>query len=262
MPGANGHGDDAEAAAHAVAEHPVDGCPDRDRHLRALSHMERARRELADLQREVRSRTESLARRFDRVLRLLESWGYLDGWALTDRGKVLARTYHECDLLVAEAMCSGLLDGLDPATLAGLVSSFCYEHRGPVAPPQPWYPSRQARERFGRIDALAGELVADEEAAGLPTTRLPDPGFVALAHAWAAGGPLGDVLEDEDLTGGDFVRTVKNLVDLLHQVGDVAPVPDTAQAARAAAEALNRGVVAASSKLDEQGEEEEPGQSP
>jgi ATP-dependent RNA helicase HelY len=255
-----GHG--ARDGAQALADHPVDGCPDRDRHVRALAHMERAQRELADLQREVRSRTESLARRFDRVLRLLESWGYLDGWSLTERGEVLARAYHECDLLVAESMCAGLLDGLDPATLAGLVSSFCYEHRGPVAPPPPWFPSRQARERWGRIDTLAGELVADEEAAGLPLTRLPDPGFVALAHAWAAGGPLGDVLEDEDLTGGDFVRTVKNLIDLLHQVGEVAPVPATAQAARAAAEALNRGVVAASSTLDEEAGEDEPGPTP
>ena len=44
-------------------------------------------RELVDLRREVRGRTESLARQFDRVLRLLEAWGYLDGWALTDAGE-------------------------------------------------------------------------------------------------------------------------------------------------------------------------------
>ena len=135
--GGAGDGDDAgeaEGAASAVSAHPVHGCPDRDRHVRAAGQRERARRELADMRREVRSRTESLARRFDRVLRLLEAWGYLDGWALTERGELLARTYHESDLLVAEAMSSGLLDGLDPAALAGLVSCFTYEHRGPGRP--------------------------------------------------------------------------------------------------------------------------------
>ncbi|HEY8546386.1 MAG TPA: DEAD/DEAH box helicase [Acidimicrobiales bacterium] len=234
-----------------VAEHPVDACPDKERHLRSLYHAERAERELHDLRREVRSRTESLARRFDRVLRLLESWGYLDGWALTERGKVLARTYHECDLLVAEAMASGVLDGVDPATLAGLVSCFTYEHRGPNPSPPPWFPSRTARERWGRIEQLADELTADERAAGLPETRLPDPGFLALAHAWAAGEPLADVLDDEELSGGDFVRNVKTLIDLLRQVGEVAPVPATGRAARQAAEALHRGVVSASSRLEE-----------
>jgi ATP-dependent RNA helicase HelY len=234
-----------------LADHPVHDCPDRDRHLRALSQLDRARRELSDMRREVRSRTESLARRFDRVLRLLEAWGYLDGWGLTPRGGVLARTYHESDLLVAEAMASGLLDGLDPAALAGLVSCFTYEHRGPGPAPPAWFPSRLVRGRWVELERLADELRTDEEAAGLPATRPPDPGFLALAHAWAAGEPLGEVLGDEDVSGGDFVRNIKTLIDLVRQIGDVAPNPDTARAARQAADALHRGVVSISSTLDE-----------
>jgi ATP-dependent RNA helicase HelY len=235
----------------ALAAHPVHDCPDRDRHVRARAQWERVRRELDDMRRDVRSRTESLARRFDRVLRLLEAWGYLDGWALTERGEVLARTYHESDLLVAEAMCSGLLDGLDPSSLAALVSCFTYEHRGPGTPPPPWFPSRHVRLRWNDLERMAEDLRRDEEAAGLPLTRAPDAGFAALAHAWAAGEPLGEVLGDEELSGGDFVRNVKTLIDLVRQVGDVAPDPATARAARQAADALHRGVVSISSTLDE-----------
>jgi ATP-dependent RNA helicase HelY len=234
-----------------LVDHPVHRCPDRDRHLRALGQLDRARRELSDMRREVRSRTESLARRFDRVLRLLEAWGYLDGWELTPRGEVLARTYHESDLLVAEAMASGLLDDLDPAALAGLVSCFTYEHRGPGPAPPAWFPSRLVRGRWGELERLADELRADEEVAGLPATRPPDPGFLALAHAWAAGEPLGEVLGDEEVSGGDFVRNIKTLIDLVRQIGEVAPDPDTARAARQAADALHRGVVSISSTLDE-----------
>jgi ATP-dependent RNA helicase HelY len=249
---AAGDGAEPEPAPRSLlAEHPVHDCPDRDRHLRSLGQLERARRELSDMRREVRTRTESLARRFDRVLRLLEAWGYLDGWALTERGQVLARTYHESDLLVAEAMTSGLLDGLDPASLAGLVSCFTYEHRGPTPPPPPWFPSRLVRSRWGDLERLADELRADEDAAGLPGTRPPDPGFLALAHAWAAGEPLGEVLGDEELSGGDFVRNIKTLIDLVRQVGDIAPDPATARVARQAAEALHRGVVSISSTLEE-----------
>jgi superfamily II RNA helicase len=74
---------------------------------------------------------------------------------------------------------------------------------------------------------------------------------VALAHAWAAGEPLGEVLGDEDLSGGDFVRNVKTLIDLVRQVGDIAPDQATARSARQAADALHRGVVSISSTLDE-----------
>jgi ATP-dependent RNA helicase HelY len=242
--------DPVDVAVTAASAHPVADCPDRDAHLRSAAQADRVARELEDLQRQVRGRTESLARRFDRVLRLLEAWGYLDGWALTEAGQVLARTYHEADLLVAEAMTSGVLDDLDVPSLAAVVSCLTYEHRGRDRPPEPRFPSSTVRDRARRLAELAGELLADEEEAGLPTTRLPDPGFVHLAHAWAAGDGLAEVLEDELLSGGDFVRNIKQLVDLLRGIGDAAPVPATAARARQAADALHRGVVTASSALD------------
>ena len=241
--------DPSDAALHRAMAHPVADCPDRDAHLRAAVQAERVGRELDDLRRQVRGRTESLARRFDRVLRLLEAWGYLDGWSLTEAGTVLARTYHEADLLVAEAMTSGVLDDLDAPSLAAVVSCFTYEHRGRDRAPEPRFPSSTVRERYQELVRVSGELVSDEEEAGLPTTRAPDPGFVHLAHAWASGEGLAELLEDELLSGGDFVRNVKQLIDLLRGIGDVAPVAATGVRARQAADALHRGVVSAASAL-------------
>jgi ATP-dependent RNA helicase HelY len=234
----------------AAEAHPVADCPDRDAHVRSAVQADRVERDLDDLHRQVRGRTESLARRFDRVLRLLEAWGYLEDWALTEAGMVLARTYHEADLLVAEAMTTGILDDLDVPALAAVVSCLTYEHRGRDRPPPPQFPVPVVSERFRRLEQLAAELVADEEEAGLPSTRVPDAGFVHLAHAWAAGTGLATVLEDEELSGGDFVRNVKQLIDLLRGIADVAPVPATAATAREAAEALHRGVVTATSALE------------
>src|SRR5207237_8676601 len=178
---------------------------------------------------------------------VLESWGYLDGWSLTPRGERLSRIYHEADLLIAECIEHGILDGLDAPSLAGLLSVFTYESRGPGDGPPPWFPSPETRARWGEIEAVHKQRNELEERARLTLTRAPDPGFVGLAHAWAAGEDLGDVLEDEDLSGGDFVRNVKQLIDLLRQLGDVAADPATARAAREGADALFRGVVSAPS---------------
>jgi ATP-dependent RNA helicase HelY len=238
-------------ATAAVAAHPVHDCPDRAGHLAAAARLDRARRDVEDLGRQVRARTESLARRFDRVLRLLEAWGYLDGWELTEKGSMLATLYHECDLLVAECVHEGLFDDLDPPSVAGLASVFGYEHRSQEAPPAPWYPSARVRRSYQRIEVLSRELEVDESAAGLPLTRPPDPTFLALAHAWAAGEELADVLEHEDVTAGDFVRVVRQLIDLLRQIALIATNPATARAARQAATALHRGVVAVSAAVDD-----------
>ncbi len=242
-----------EAALEArLDEHPLADCPQLALHLRAAGAAERLERDVARLERRVRRRSESLARQFDRVLRVLESWGYVDGWTLTDAGALLARLYSECDLLLAEALRTGVLDGTTEAELAALVSCFTYERRGPedaALPPVRW-PSSRVAKRSRELERIWRDLSANEDDAGLPETRGVDPGLVAAMHAWAAGDSLADVLEDDDeLTGGDFVRHVKQVVDLLHQIADVAPDPATAERARSAADACFRGVIAASSLL-------------
>jgi ATP-dependent RNA helicase HelY len=51
------------------------------------------------------------------------------------------------------------------------------------------------------------------------------------------------------VSGGDFVRNMKQLIDLLRQIGDAAHRPATAATAREAADRLFRGVVALSSTV-------------
>ncbi len=227
--------------------HPVASCPDASAHLRALGQADRVRRELADIDRRIEGSAGSVSRELDAVLGVLERRGMVEGWSLTARGALLVRIFHECDLLIADCLAAGLLDGLDPAALAGVVSCFTYEHRSKVPPPPPWFPDRHTRQQVEAVMARADGLRAEEHDAGLPGTRAPDPTFLRVAHAWASGRDLDAVLDDEEMTGGDFVRNVRQLIDLLRQIGDAAADPATSRSARAGAEALQRGVVAASS---------------
>jgi ATP-dependent RNA helicase HelY len=245
---------------------------------KALRRLERIDGDLDLLRSGATRRAESLAGQFDRVIGLLEERAHLDlgdenrlgaasgddrarvnegegaeaaGWSLTPSGQRLARLYHECDLLVVEALEDGLFDGLDGPAVAGLASTFVYEERGGAGPGlEPWFPSAELRRRFTRLQGLHLNLVTAEADARLPATRRPDAGFMAIAHAWTAGGNLTDVLADEEITAGDFVRTAKQLIDLLRQIALLAPVPATAAAARAAADGVFRDLVAASSIVD------------
>jgi ATP-dependent RNA helicase HelY len=230
--------------------HPVEDDPELDDRLKAAAQAERVAREVEELRTRVRTRSQSVARDFDRVLRVLENWGYIDGWSLTDAGKILAKTFHECDLLIVECLRQGLLDELDPPALAGLVSVFVYEHRSPEAPPTAWFPSPAVRKRWQRIAEISYELEEIEEEAGLTVHRPPDATFVAVAFAWAAGEGFAEVVEAEELSGGDFVRTMKQLIDVLRQLALVAPVRETRRSADKAADQVFRGVVAASSAID------------
>ncbi len=236
--------------------HPVTQDPDLEERLRSANQAARVAREVDELQQRVKGRGQTISRDFDRVLRILENWGYVDGWSLTPSGAILARTFHESDLLVVECITQGLLDDLEPAALAGLVSVFVYEHRRQDAPPPPWFPSPTVRRRWQRISAVSAELQAIEAEAGLAEHRAPDPTFVAVAFAWAAGEGFAEVVDAEELSGGDFVRTTKQLIDLLRQLALVAPEAATRRSAEQAAQQLFRGVVAASSAVEQQPEGE------
>jgi ATP-dependent RNA helicase HelY len=106
---------------------------------------------------------------------------------------------------------------------------------------------RQARlvERLAAIEALAGGLRADERRVGLRRTRRPDGGLARAVVAWASGGTLDAVLRDAEVAPGDFVRNVRQVIDLVRQVGQVAGDPATRAAADLAVALLRRGVVGA-----------------
>ena len=100
------------------------------------------------------------------------------------------------------------------------------------------------RKRWQRIAEISYELEEIEEEAGLSVHRPPDATFVAVAFAWAAGEGFAEVVEAEELSGGDFVRTMKQLIDVLRQLALVAPNRATRRSAEQAADQLFRGVVA------------------
>lgn len=234
-----------------VVDHPVARCADLDLHLRALDRVARLEREVADIDGRIAAQTGTLGVQFERVLDVLDTWGYVDGWSVTDRGALLAGVYHESDLVVAESIASGCFDGLDAPELAAVASVLVYEHRAPGLAPSAVYPSRRVQERAQQIDAIVRRVQLSEEQAGLPLSRLVDHGFVHMAHEWCAGGGLADLLDDGrlELTGGDFVRTIRQLIDLVRQVGQLAPLAETRTTARRAVGALERGVVSASAAV-------------
>ena len=100
-------------------------------------------------------------------------------------------------------------------------------------------------ERLARLEGLAAELRADERRVGLRRTRRPDAGLARAVIAWAGGATLDSVLRETDVAPGDFVRNIRQLIDLVRQLAQAAPDPHTAEAARLAVALLRRGVVGA-----------------
>jgi ATP-dependent RNA helicase HelY len=224
-----------------LESHPVHGCPDRDAHLEAFRERVELARDVSRSAKHLHQRSSSVVRRFEAVSDLLGSLGFLDGWALTEQGERLARIYHERDLLLALALDDGVFDGLDAAGVAAMVAAAVYEDRRPDGSEKA-FPSQHLRKRFGRLERLAERVAKAERERGLPQSRPPDAGFMLVCHGWASGRDLGGLIEDE-MSGGDFVRTMKMVIDVASQIAEIAPDLGTRSRAAAAVEAIRRGVV-------------------
>ena len=224
--------------------HSVSQDPELRRRLIAAKSADRIDSELAIMEARINKSVQSVSAKFDELVQLMQRRGYVSAWNLTDQGRTLARIFHELDLVVAEALTVGLFDELNAAELASLLSTFVYEFRRAEDPPRPIIPTTLA-SKWKTLQALSNKIAQDEESSGLSPHRSLDPGLMDVTFAWASGDELIDIL-NEDLTAGDFVRTMKQLIDLLRQISLVAQLPETRDSALAASQALLRGVVAAS----------------
>jgi ATP-dependent RNA helicase HelY len=229
-----------------LRQHPCHDCPDREVHARQAEKYLRLERAAQDLDRKVAGRSHVIARTFDRVCGLLSQLGYIDGDTVTAEGRRLASLYAELDLLAAECLRQGIWDDLAPAELAACVSALTFGSRRTDDARPPRLPHGQVREVLASMTRLWGELDGVERDHQLSFLREPDFHFAWTAHAWARGRPLEQLLSP-DLTPGDFVRAVKQLVDLLDQIAVAAGTAPVAAAARSAISSLRRGVVEYSS---------------
>ena len=224
-----------------VADHPVADCPERTTHIKAARLIDRAGREVDRLRHQVTLEGEGLVAEFHGILDLLDEWGYVDGWGLTLAGERLRFIYNEIDLLLADSVSQGAFDDLDPAETAALASCFVYEPR--TEQTDDHVPTALLAERWEAIIDRGTALNQAERRRHLPETRAPHPGFSSLAFAWVHGEDLDTLLGDDDLAAGDFVRTCRQLLDLLRQLRDAEP--SLRRQVTEAIRMLDRGVVAA-----------------
>jgi hypothetical protein len=151
---------------------------------------------------------------------VLDQLGYLDGDSVTPAGRRLTRLYSELDLLAAECLRRGLWQGLNPAELAACVSVLTFESRRQTDDAGPTrLPKGPVRDVLDDMSRTWAELDQLERRNSLSFLREPDPGFVWAAYRWVRGGSLEDVLDSvPGLTPGDFVRSMKQLIDILDQI--------------------------------------------
>ena len=218
--------------------HPSHGCADREKHARLADRASRLIRENRGLQERVSNRTDVIARRFDLVQIMLKELGYLEANTITPPGRLLAKIYGETDLLISELVRKEILIGLNASELVSVLSSLVYEARRDESPK---IPHGKIQDVLSQMVGVWHDLHERELDLGLEPMREPDLGFCFSSYRWASGHSLSSIVKGTDMTVGDFVRSMKQIIDLLRQLGnatrELAPIVEEAL------KRVDRGVV-------------------
>jgi ATP-dependent RNA helicase HelY len=223
-----------------LKHHPCHPCPDRESHARQFEKAARLERESQGLTNRMESRTNVIPRTFDRVGDVLTDLNYLHGDSLTPKGEILTRIYAETDLLMAEILNSEILNDITPPDLVGLLSSLVYEGRGERSR-TPRLP-KSLEQLVPPVAKMWATIVNLEESHGIQPQREPNFDLAWSAYRWANGHSLQTILRETEITVGDFVRAIRQIIDLLGQLLNAKP--DMHHLIRDAMKRVDRGVIA------------------
>jgi ATP-dependent RNA helicase HelY len=224
----------------AMRNHACHSCNDRETHARFAERADRISRESEGLRARVENRTNVIAKTFDRICDVLTHLGYIEGEKPLPQGKILAKIYAESDLLLTETIRAGILDNLSAPELLAVASSMIFQSRSreDYAPKMPHQNVTNALSEIIRIWAKLEEI---ENEFDVKTQKEPDFGFAFISYRWAQGNSLSNVLKGSDMSVGDFVRSTKQLMDLLMQIAGASE--KLRPVCREAIKRLDRGVV-------------------
>lgn len=223
-----------------LRQHDCHSCNDRETHARFAERAARLNRESEGLRERVENRTHVIAKTFDRICDVLGHLGYIEGEQPTEQGKILAKIYAESDLLLTETIRHEVLNKLSAPELVAVISSVIYESRGSENF-SPKMPHQNVANALASMTTIWAQLESVEEDFGVQTQREPDFGFCFASYRWASGHSLSSVLKGSDMTVGDFVRNIKQLIDLLTQIAGASEA--LRPICREAVKRIDRGVV-------------------
>ena len=208
-----------------LRQHPVHRCPEREMHAHSGHRWARENREYERVMALIDGHTNSVAKEFDRVCQVLDELGFLNCEQVTSAGEDLRRIFGERALTVVESVRAGLWNDLSAPELCAMVSTCVYESRGEretslrswsgsVTPAlsAAWQATTDVAQRIAEV----------EKRVGAPLSPQPDAGVAGAVLAWAHGATLTTSVEDTEIQAGDFVRWVRQVVDLLDQLRHIA----------------------------------------
>lgn len=217
-----------------------------DAHRHSHAHVRHLTAQIAALQRQIEEQQERYLEEFKRIMKVLAHYQHLDGDKPTLRGELNAHLRTTNGLLMSELILSDILDGLSAVETAAVISTLLYEPRRTNAGVDFKFVPKKVRHAVDKVYRLARDVEFVQDQNGVLVPINVEMAFVPLVLQWGKGAPWQLLAFSSKMDDGDIVRSMRQLIDLLHQIRLAPGVKDDLrERIELAIVALDRDLIAA-----------------
>lgn len=187
------------------------------------------RTQIKGLSKQLKRQQEIYLKEFDALTRVLQYFGRLkpdrQHWQITPLGELTGHIRAQNDLLISLVIESIDYNAFSPVEIAAIFSTLVFEPRRHMQ--HDLSPcSKKVRQFFKEMLYIADDLryVQEEENIRLPITVEFD--FAPLVILWGQGARWSNLFKFTEMTDGDVVRAMRQLIDLLRQIAMLPHAPD------------------------------------
>lgn len=155
-------------------------------------------------------------KQFTRLKDLLEALGYMQDDRPTELGLLAAYLRGTNVVLLTEVARSGILERLNAAQLAAVMTALLTEDTRQV-PGIRLAPSTPARRAVGEVQKVAEAVLRWQKRFEVEVPAMVNPVFSGLAEAWAEGASWEEVRDRAGMDEGDVVRALRRTLDMARQ---------------------------------------------
>lgn len=187
------------------------------------------RTQIKGLTKQLKRQQEIYLKEFDALTRVLQYFGRLkpdrNRWIITSRGEMTGHIRAQNDLLISLVIESLDYNDFTPIEIAAILSTMVFEPRRYMQHDLSAC-SKKVRQFFKDILYIADDLryVQEEENIRLPITVEFD--FAPLVVLWGNGAKWSTLFKFTEMTDGDVVRAMRQLIDLLRQIEMLPGAPE------------------------------------
>ena len=210
----------ANSLQDRVNRSPCARCPYLAEHRAHRRETEEIEATLQGGEAELENESRRFIREFRALRAVLRDAAFLEGDRSTEMGRLAEELYGQSALVVAEAVCGGVLDGLLPEELAAVLAMLAAEDRGRErpAPSRRHFPTHPIERCYRALRSRRQRLADLEATHGVETLGPLSLDFIVPLYRWALGDELSTLEPPTGADLGDVVKAVKSVYSVLRQM--------------------------------------------